>query len=259
MWTVFGGRNLRMSVVDQKKICIIIPCYNESASIPKVIQSLSSVIPEAFYLFINDASSDDSEKVLRNFTLENMTVITLPVNLGIGGAVQAGLLFAVENGFEYAVKFDGDGQHLASEIKDILKPVELNEADLVIGSRFLCAGYGFKSTFMRRLGIRLFRSLSRFLTGHLITDNTSGFRAYSRQALEFAARYYPSFDYPEPEEIILFLKNGYRVKEVPVLMAERSGGKSSINPAKAVYYMIKVTFSVFMAAFRPKIGKEESC
>ena len=85
-----------MSVVDQKKICIIIPCYNESASIPKVIQSLSSVIPEAFYLFINDASSDDSEKVLRNFTLENMTVITLPVNLGIGGAVQAGLLFAVE-------------------------------------------------------------------------------------------------------------------------------------------------------------------
>ena len=126
----------------------------------------------------------------------------------------------------------------------------------MVGSRFLNPKYGFKSTFMRRIGIRVFRVLSQLLTGHGITDNTSGFRAYSKRALRFAARYYPSFDYPEPEEVILFLRNGYMVKEVPVAMAERAGGKSSINHFKAVYYMIKVTFSVLMAAMRPKIEGE---
>lgn len=248
-----------MPVLEQKKICIVIPCYNESASILTVVQSLRTVFPEAQYLFINDASSDHTERILQGIAADNITVISLPVNLGIGGAVQTGLLYAEENGFDYAVKFDGDGQHLASEIKDILSPILSGEADLVIGSRFLNPDYGFKSTFMRRLGICIFRVLSCLLTGQLVTDNTSGFRAYNRRALQFAARYYPAFDYPEPEEIILFLKNNYRVKEVPVAMAERAGGKSSINQLKAVYYMIKVTFSVMMAAFRPKIRTGGSC
>lgn len=245
-----------MTILEQKKICIIIPCYNESAAIPSVFRQLQENVPGARFLFVNDASSDGTEEVLRSLPAENVTVLSLPVNLGIGGAVQTGLIFAEENGFDFAVKFDGDGQHLASEIQDILAPVLAGEADLVVGSRFLNPKYGFKSTFMRRIGIRVFRVLSQLLTGHGITDNTSGFRAYSKRALRFAARYYPSFDYPEPEEVILFLRNGYTVKEVPVAMAERAGGKSSINHFKAVYYMIKVTFSVLMAAMRPKIEGE---
>lgn len=244
---------------NEAKLCIIIPCYNESRSIPAIIQSLQKFCSGSRFLFVNDASTDHTSAVLESCSTENITVITLPTNLGIGGAVQAGLRYAEENGFEYAVKFDGDGQHLAEEIKDILAPILADESDLVIGSRFLNPEYGFKSTFMRRLGIKVFRFLNQLLTGHLITDNTSGFRAYNRHALEFAARYYPSFDYPEPEEVILFLRNKYRVKEVPVAMAERSGGKSSINQIKAVYYMIKVTFSVFMAATRPKIKGDKSC
>lgn len=236
-----------------EKICIIIPCHNEAPCISSVLQNLKTNVPEAHYVFVNDASTDNTEQAIRENMAENVTMLNLPANLGIGGAVQTGLLYACRNGFDYAVKFDGDGQHLAEEIKDILEPIQKGEADLVIGSRFLTKNSGFKSTFMRRLGIRVFRLLSRLLTGQMITDNTSGFRAYGKQALLFAAQHYPAFDYPEPEEVILFLHNNYRVKEVPVAMAERKGGSSSINHIKAVYYMIKVIFSVLMAAFRPKI------
>ncbi len=233
--------------------CIIIPCHNEAPCIASVLENLKKHMPEAHYVFVNDASTDRTEKIIRENADENVTVLTLPVNLGIGGAVQTGLLYAWRNEFDCAVKFDGDGQHLAQEIPLLLEPIRNGRADLVIGSRFLTDNAGFKSTFMRRLGIRIFRVLSRLLTGRTITDNTSGFRAYGKRALEFAAQYYPAFDYPEPEEVILFLHNHYQVEEVPAAMAERKGGKSSINFIKAIYYMIKVVFAVFMAALRPRM------
>ena len=234
-------------------ICIIIPCHNEAQCIESVLQNLRKYMPDAHYVFVNDASTDRTEQILRDHADDKVSILSLPVNLGIGGAVQTGLLYAWRNGFDYAVKFDGDGQHLAEEISAILEPIRNGEADLVIGSRFLTDNRGFKSTFMRRIGIRIFRVLSRLLTGQTITDNTSGFRAYGKRALEFAAQNYPAFDYPEPEEVILFLHNKYRVREVPAAMAERKGGRSSINFMKAEYYMIKVIFSVFMAALRPRI------
>ncbi len=235
------------------KLCIIVPCHNESGCIAGVIEDLNLHCPEAAIAIVNDASTDDTEAVIRRIVNEHVVLLTLPANLGIGGAVQTGLRYAAENGFDRAVKFDGDGQHRAAEISRLLAPLEEGDADLVIGSRFLENRNGFQSTFMRRVGIRIFRSLSRILTGQLVTDNTSGFRAYNSRALSFAARHYPAFDYPEPEEVILFLHNGFRVTEVPVEMAERQSGKSSINQFKAVYYMVKVIFAVFMAAVRPKV------
>lgn len=241
-----------MSTNRKNRICIIIPCYNEAASLPSVAADLRKYLPEAHLLFINDASTDNSETVLNKLANDKTTVINLPINLGIGGGVQTGLLYAARNGYDYAVKFDGDGQHPASALEDILAPVISGEADLSIGSRFLSENDGFKSTFTRRLGIRIFRVLSTWLTGQTITDSTSGYRAYNRRALLFAARHYPAFDYPEPEEAILFIRNGLRVREVPCRMAPRENGHSSINPLKSVYYMMKVILSVILAAFRPK-------
>jgi len=155
------------------------------------------------------------------------------------------------------VKFDGDGQHPASGIEALLKPLETGEADLTIGARFLEGNRGYHSTFSRRIGILIFELLNSLLIGQRITDNTSGFRAYNRQALEFAAQYYPSFDYPEPEEVILMARNGYRIREVSVEMLARQGGRSSIGKRRAVYYMCKVIFAVLMAAIRPRIRRKE--
>ena len=135
-----------------------------------------------------------------------------------------------------------------------MKPIYNNEADITIGSRFLKENnYGFKSTLTRRMGIFFFTLLNKIIINKKITDSTSGFRAYNRSLIEFLAVNYPSFDYPEPEEIILLGKNGFRIKELPVEMLGRTGGTSSINTFKAIYYMLKVTFAVFMVAVRPKI------
>lgn len=166
-----------MSTNRKNRICIVIPCYNEAASLPSVAADLRKYLPEAHLLFINDASTDNSETVLNELANDKTTVIDLPINLGIGGGVQTGLLYAARNGYDYAVKFDGDGQHPASALKEILAPVISGEADLSIGSRFLSENDGFKSTFMRRLGISIFRVLSTWLTGQTITDSTSGYRA----------------------------------------------------------------------------------
>jgi len=184
----------------------------------------------------------------------DLVVLNLPFNSGIGVAVQTGLIYAARHGAGRAVKFDADGQHPAQEIPRLLEAID-NGADFVIGSRFVEGTTGFRSYFMRRIGIRFFRFLIAAVTGHSITDATSGFRAYGHEALLFAAENYPSFDYPEPEECILFLRNGFRVVEVPCNMLERQGGRSSIRSLKAAYYMLKVSFAMIMESFRPRIRK----
>ncbi len=241
---------------EQRNLCVIIPCYNESRVIGRLIEHLHKVLPEARLLAVNDASTDNTAEKLSELDIAELRVLDLPVNLGIGGAVQTGLRYAKARGFKYAVKFDGDGQHLAEEIELIMEPVLKGEADLVIGSRFVAPGQeGFKSTFTRRLGIRVFRILCRIITGKTVTDNTSGFRSYSTAALEFSAENYPAFDYPEPEETVLMLRNGFRVAEIPVKMAERQAGKSSISALKSVYYMVKVFFAVLMVAVKPRVRR----
>lgn len=241
-----------------KKIALLIPCYNEEACISNVISSIMRKMPEAYLVIVNDASRDRSGEIVAEIAAENDHVILLdlPVNLGIGGAVQTAFRYAARHGFDYAVKVDGDGQHPVDQIPKLLAVLEENRADMVIGSRFL-EKEGFQSTFFRRLGITFFRYVNAFLIHQTITDNTSGFRAYNRQALEFAEEHYPSFDYPEPEEVVLMAKNGFRIMEVPTQMECRQGGVSSISPRKAVYYMLKVFFSVLMAASRPAVRSKE--
>jgi glycosyltransferase involved in cell wall biosynthesis len=235
------------------KIIIIIPAFNEKDNIKNVILSLKETHPEFDCVVINDASLDSTQKEAES--TKKAFVIQLPVNLGIGGAVQTGFKFARENDYDYAIQFDGDGQHLSTEIPKILSPVMSGECDSCIGSRFLDNNEkGFKSSASRRFGINFFKYLNKLLINQTISDSTSGFRAYNKKTISFLARYYPT-DYPEPETIVLLGKNNFVIKEVSVLMQERQGGQSSISGFKPIYYMLKVSLAMIMAAIRKKIDR----
>lgn len=230
------------------KCYIIIPCFNEEENIKALLQEIKTISQDYRIVVINDCSQDNT--IERASEIENITLLNLPINLGVGGAVQAGLRFALEKHADFAVKIDGDGQHDPSYIQKVLEPLLNNEADIIIGSRFLATNDGYKSTFSRRLGIKILQKLYSALTGEKITDPTSGLRAYNKKALEFMAENYPSFDYPEPEEAILAVKNGLRLKEIPVIMRERKNGRSSISPLGSIYYMIKVIISMIFIRLR---------
>ena len=167
-----------------------------------------------------------------------------PVNLGIGGTVQGGYVYALKNGYDIAVQADGDGQHDISYLGKLVEPIEKGEADIVIGSRFI-EKQGFQSSAGRRFGINFLSGLILVCTGIRIKDVTSGFRAVNRKFIEIYADNYPQ-DYPEPEAIVAGVMNGAKIKEVPVIMRERAGGTSSINLWKSVYYMIKVSLAVII-------------
>lgn len=242
----------------EKKLCIIIPCYNENEIIGKLINTVSVEFPKATIVVIDDASRDNSIESIEES--KKAICLKLPVNLGIGGAIQTGIMYAKSNNFDYLVRIDGDGQHPVSEIRNVLSPIFTGKADMSIGSRFIPKSdfldsnslpKGFKSTIIRRIGILIFRLLNKLIIGQTITDSTSGFRAYNRKLIDFLADNYPSFDYPEPEEITLLGMNGYTIKETPVDMIERKHGKSSINMIKSFYYMIKVIFAILITASRP--------
>lgn len=240
------------------KGCVIIPCYNEATNITGVIEEVSQFAGNFDILVINDASTDQTSQAARN--TEKATIIDLPANLGVGGAVQTGLKYAKLSGYPWAIKLDGDGQHPPAAIQSLLKPLTDDEADIVVGSRFLAANSGFRSSFFRRAGIKFFENLGMLLTGQRFTDATSGFRAYNRKAIEFMAAHYPTFDYPEPEEIILASLHGLRLKEVSVTMRERWSGESTISSSFSVYFMLKVTIAMIFIFFRTsKTNKEPKC
>ena len=235
------------------KCIIIIPAYNEAASIAGVVAGLASLERDLEILVINDGSCDDTCDQARHGG--RARVVDLACNLGIGGAVQTGFLYALRHDFDIAVKFDGDGQHLAREIERLLEPLLAGSADVVIGSRFLRSG-GYKSTFSRRLGIRLLALVNSLLLGRRISDNTSGFRAYNRKAIKFLAKHYPAIDYPEPEEVVLLARNGFEIIEMAVSMAPRQGGSSSISLGRSFHYMAKVLLAILMTCLRPAVGKQ---
>lgn len=237
-----------------EKILIIVPAYNEADNIRAVIHKLHAENEEWDVLVINDASSDNTSAIACE--TGHATVINLPYNLGIGGCVQTGFRYARNKNYDFALQFDGDGQHSAKEIHKLLEIVINDEADVAIGSRFSKKHDGFKSSSFRRIGIRIFEWFSYLLIQQHITDHTSGFRAYNRKAVNFLADYYPS-DYPEPEVVILLGKNGFRMKETFTQMHERKGGVSSIPLTKGPYYMIKVMLAMFMSAIRSKIYHHE--
>ncbi len=221
------------------KVLVIIPAYNEEKSIERVVSNLREAYPQADYLIVNDCSTDSTADICEK---NGFSYISLPANLGIGGGVQSGYLFAEERGYDIAIQMDGDGQHDPHYLKDLIAPIERGEADMVIGSRFI-TNEGFQTSGMRRLGINILKGTIRLFAHVRATDATSGFRACSRELICFFARNYAQ-DYPEPEAIVAATLNGYRIKEVPVIMVERKEGVSSINWLRSIYYMIKVNLSI---------------
>ena len=223
------------------KVLVIIPCYNEEENLEAVVARLQQAAPEADYIIVNDCSTDASAAICRR---EGFSFLDLPVNLGIGGGVQSGYLYAVQQGYDVTVQMDGDGQHDPAYLADLIAPVAEGRLDMAIGSRFI-THEGFQTSFMRRLGIRIISGTIRLLTGQRVLDVTSGFRACGRELTAYYARHYAQ-DYPEPEAIVTAVLAGYRVGEVPVVMRERLGGVTSIDPLRSVYYMIKVPLALLV-------------
>lgn len=233
-----------------KRVLLIIPAYNEESNILGVCNNIEEYNKKntlkCDYIVINDGSLDNTELICRE---NNIPYITLVHNLGIGGAVQTGYKYALDNCYDIAVQFDGDGQHDINYIKKIVNPIIKGEADFVIGSRFTENISEFKSSIVRRAGIKIISFFIKLVTGLKIYDTTSGYRGCNRDIIEKFARHYP-IEYPEPISVVELVKDGYTVKEVAVNMKERTSGKSSIHTWKNVYYMINVIFSILIVGIR---------
>ena len=227
-----------------KKI-IIIPAYNEEENIERTINAIQKSAQGFDYVIINDCSTDNTRKICEE---KGFNIVNLPINLGIGGAVQTGYKYALEHEYDMAVQVDGDGQHDPAYLHSLEETLIKENADMVIGSRFI-KNEGFQSTFARRMGIVYFTKMIKSLTGTTITDPTSGFRLVNEDVIALFANDYPR-DYPEPESIVALLKRKKKVVEVPVQMKERQGGVSSIRLWNSVYYMIKVSIAILVECSR---------
>lgn len=223
------------------KILIIVPAYNEAENIAYVINDIRKNFQQADILIVNDGSTDETARVAEDLGVK---VVTLPFNLGIGAAMQCGYIYAERRSYDIAIQFDGDRQHMADQISILIKPIIENAADIVVGSRFIEKG-SYNLTFPRFIGIRIFAKLVSLLTGKRLTDTTSGFRAVNSSVIKFYRDNYPD-DYPEVEALVLLHKARFRIAEVPVKMEERLGGKSSITPFQAFYYMVKVILAILI-------------
>lgn len=228
------------------RILLIVPAYNEEANILSVYQKIREH-GEYDMIVINDGSKDSTPKILDENRIPHIDLVH---NLGIGGAVQTGFKYARDNGYDIAIQFDGDGQHDVNYVKDIVQPILDGEADFVIGSRFVETLEGnFQTSAARRAGIRMISGAIKTVTGVRVKDTTSGFRAANESIIrEFAERY--PVEYPEPVSTTEVLKKKYRLKEVPVMMHERTGGVSSIKAWKNAYYMVNVLLSIFVVGTR---------
>lgn len=231
----------------KERVLFIIPAYNEENAIVKTVENIRSYNPDWDVIVINDGSTDQTENLCKK---NKIPVISLIMNLGIGGAVQTGYKYAMEQDYDIAIQFDGDGQHNITYVNELIAPILKHEQDFVIGSRFISGDRkGFISSPLRRLGIRIISITIRILTGKKIYDPTSGFRVANKAVIHYFANEYP-IEFPEPESVTLLFKQKYRVKEIPVIMYERQGGKSSIHTWKSAYYMINVLFSLIIVSLR---------
>jgi glycosyltransferase involved in cell wall biosynthesis len=227
-----------------KRIAIV-PAFNEERNVGRVIDELRAFDGGLDVVVVSDGSHDRTVEVARE---HGAHVVSLPFNLGIGGAVQTGFRYAQENGYELVVRCDGDGQHDPGELPKVLAPVISGEADIAVGSRF-AGGDGYRSSATRRIGIRILALVVSAIAKQRVTDTTSGFQALNARAIELFAADYPH-DYPEVEGMVMTIKHRLRLVEVPVRMREREHGQSSITTLRSIYYMAKVLTALFVGLFR---------
>ncbi len=235
-----------------KRLLVIVPAYNEEENISSTVTGIRSVDLkdcDLDILVVNDCSKDKTLQAIRTLGVK---YLNLPVNLGIGGAMQSGYKYAARNDYDIAVQMDGDGQHDPAFLQKLIAPIISGDADLTVGSRFIDK-QGFQSTWQRRLGIIFLSGLIRMCTGKRITDVTSGFRAANKKVVSLFVDEY-AVDYPEPESLVSSLMRGVKVLEVPVIMKERQGGVSSISAAKSIYYMLKVSMAILIKRVSGKRG-----
>jgi glycosyltransferase involved in cell wall biosynthesis len=239
------GRGTVLAQLGELRRVAIVPAFNEEETVGRVIDEIRAFDPGLEIAVVDDGSVDRTAGIAAD---RGAHVLRLPFNLGIGGAVQTGYRFAFEHGYDIAVQVDGDGQHDPSQLPAILGPVLAGEADLCVGSRFTGSG-GYRSSFTRRLGIKLFARVVSAVVRQRVTDTTSGFRAVNRKGIALFAADYPH-DYPEVEATVMCVKHRLRLTEVPVEMRERGGGTSSITALRSAYYMTKVLLAIFVGLFR---------
>jgi len=228
------------------RIVAVVPAWNEEGAIGGVVDEIRAFDPTIEVVVVDDASSDATADVAE---AHGATVLRLLFNVGIGGAVQTGFRYAHDEGYDIAVRLDGDGQHDAAELDKLLARVRESEVDLVIGSRFVDPSGAYRPPFARRMGIRIFARTVSFLGGHRVTDTTSGFVALNRRGIELFAEEYPH-DYPEVEATLVALRSGLRLDQVQVDMRERQAGTSSITFVRSLYYIVKVMLALLVASLR---------
>ena len=243
-----------LSALRELRRVAIVPAFNEEHTVPTVIDEIRAFDAGLEVVVIDDGSSDRTAEVA---AAKGAHVLRLPFNLGIGGAVQTGFRYAYENGFDLAVRVDGDGQHDPAQLGKVVDPVLRGEADIVVGSRFAGeAGDGYRSSRSRRIGIRILATVVSWIVGQRVTDTTSGFQALNRRGITLFARDYPH-DYPEVEATVMVFRHQLRLAEVPVVMRERARGKSSISALGSIYYMAKVLLALFVDLFRRNVVPQE--
>ncbi|HEX5852428.1 MAG TPA: glycosyltransferase family 2 protein [Solirubrobacteraceae bacterium] len=227
---------------------VIVPAFNEVDAIVSTVEAIHQAAPDFDVLVVDDGSVDATAE---RAATTDAAVLRMPFNLGIGGAMQSGYIYALEQGYEVAVQVDGDGQHDPRHIHHLLERLRSDpELNMVTGSRFLdSAGEGYRSSATRRIGIRVFSWVVSLITRQRVTDPTSGFRMTNRRGIELFAHDYPH-DYPEVEAILLMHAHRLRSCEIPVLMRPRLTGESAISSSQSVYYMVKVLLAVFVGLFR---------
>lgn len=235
--------------MPEPKILLIIPAYNEARNLGGVIDEIKKEVPFCDILVVNDCSTDATTAVCAG---RGVPYITTIFNLGIGGAVQTGYKYAAARGYDIAIQVDGDGQHPAGQIPQLIAPLLAGEADLVTGSRYLVP-MGYKLQYPRFIGTKLFSLLTSAILGEKITDVTSGFRAANARTVSFLSVEYPE-DFPDVETILLLGLSGYKLKEIPLHMRPRASGRSSINFQKSVVYCFKTLVSVLSVLLRKRFS-----
>jgi glycosyltransferase involved in cell wall biosynthesis len=232
--------------VPEGRRLAIVPARNEEEAVGRVVEELRAFDPELDVLVIDDGSEDGTAA---SAAAAGAAVVRLPFNLGIGGAVQTGFMYALAGDYDLAVRLDGDGQHDPAELPKLIEPVQRGDADIVVGSRFAASRDSYRPPLARRAGIRFFAGLVSLLVRQRVTDTTSGFQALNRNGIRLFAADYPH-DYPEVEATVMVIRHRLRLLEVPVQMREREHGSSSITALRSAYYALKVTLALFVGAFR---------